>query len=350
MLNVGRRQVLAGIGAIPIAGLVCPRRAAAQAKPLKVLLNSSFSGPQAFFFLADEQGYLRQEGLEVEFFPGDGAAAVVPRIVPEGFDAGYGDLNALIELVARDPAQAPIAVYTTFNWTPLTIAVAADGPIKSPKDLEGRTINSHPDDAALRAFPALANVAGIDPAKVTVVTSDVSMRELAEDTIAGKTAGTFGFVNTIIAALASGGIDGRKSLRFIEYRDYLPDLYGNTLMVTRTLAANNPEAVRGLVRAVNLGLADTVKDLDTAIEAVAKHNPKINKAVDRARLAGTFEIEMSNPEGRTLGIGDVDDARLARSIAIVAETYGLPRVPDVKEIFSHDFLPPTEERVTSLAK
>ena len=202
MLNVGRRQVLAGIGAIPIAGLVSPRRAAAQAKPLKVLLNSSFSGPQAFFFLADEQGYLRQEGLEVEFFPGDGAAAVVPRIVPEGFDAGYGDLNALIELVARDPAQAPIAVYTTFNWTPLTIAVAADGPIKSPKDLEGRTINSHPDDAALRAFPALANVAGIDPAKVTVVTSDVSMRELAEDTIAGKTAGTFGFVNTIIAALA----------------------------------------------------------------------------------------------------------------------------------------------------
>jgi NitT/TauT family transport system substrate-binding protein len=58
---------------------------------------------------------------------------------------------------------------------------------------------------------------------------------------------------------------------------------------------------------------------------------------------------MSSAEGRTLGIGDVDDTRLARSVALVAETNGLPREPDIREVFVRDFLPPVGERVTTLA-
>ena len=35
--------------------------------PLRMQLNTFFSGPQAWFSLADERGYLREEGLEIEF-------------------------------------------------------------------------------------------------------------------------------------------------------------------------------------------------------------------------------------------------------------------------------------------
>ena len=68
------------------------------------------------------------------------------------------------------------------------------------------------------------------------------------------------------------------------------------------------------------------------------------------RLKTTLDIEMAHAEGRRIGIGDVDDVRLARSIALVAETNGLLSVPPTRNAFVREFLPPLAERVTSLAK
>ena len=199
MARMLRRHFLQS-AALALAAASPVARASGQPRPFRVLLNSSISGPQAFFFLAQDRGYMKAAGLDAAFVGGDGAAAIVPRVGPEGFDFGYGDLNALVPLVARGTADAPIAVWVAFNTTPLTIAVDADGPVKTPKDLEGRVVAGHPIDAALEVFPEFAAATGIDARAVTVRRSPASMRSLVEDMLAGKSAGVFGFVNTIIAA------------------------------------------------------------------------------------------------------------------------------------------------------
>lgn len=349
MARMQRRTFLRTAGGVLATG-VSAARLAGQGRPFRVLLNSNFSGPQAFFFLAQDRGYYTAAGLDATFVGGDGAAAIVPRIGAEGFDFGYGDLNALVPLVARNAANAPIAIYVTFNTTPLTIAVDANGPVKTPKDLEGRIVAGHPIDAALEVFPEFAGATGIDASRVTIRRSDTSMRSLVEDMLAGKSAGVFGFVNTIIASVAPAGIDGRTRLRFLEYRHHTPDLYGNALMVSRRLLAERPNDVAAFVRAVNHGLADTVTNLDAAIASVVKRDATVRADVDRPRLAGTLAMEMAHPEGRTLGIGDVDDGRLARGIALIAKSRGLPRVPAPSEIFTRACLPPKAERVTTLAR
>ena len=150
--------------------------------------------------------------------------------------------------------------------------------------------------------------------------------------------------------MAPAGIDGRSRLRFLEYRHHTPDLYGNALMASRRLLAERPDDVTALVRAVNHGLADTVTDLDAAIESVAARDRKVRKDVDKPRLAGTLAMEMAHPEGKRLGIGDVDDGRLTRGIALIAKSRGLPRVPRPDEIFTRACLPPAAERITSLAR
>ncbi len=81
-----------------------------------------------------------------------------------------------------------------------------------------------------------------------------------------------------------------------------------------------------------------------------KRDASVRADVDRPRLAGTLAMEMAHPEGRTLGIGDVDDGRLARGIALIAKSRGLPRVPAPSEIFTRACLPPQAERVTTLAR
>ena len=53
---------------------------------------------------------------------------------------------------------------------------------------------------------------------------------------------------------------------------------------------------------------------------------------------------MVTPETAKIGLGDLDDKRLAGSIATVSEAYGLKRTPDTSEVFNRSFLPPRAER------
>jgi NitT/TauT family transport system substrate-binding protein len=160
----------------------------------------------------------------------------------------------------------------------------------------------------------------------------------------------FGFVNTIIAAAAPHGVNGRKDLRFLNWAEVLPDMYGNTLFATREWLQRHPQGARGLVGASNRGLADTVKEPQAAIAALLRHAPGSDAAVNLARLRGTLDAEMAHPEGARIGIGDMDDERLSRHIAQLVRIKGLPRTPDVREVFDRSFLPPSGERIRSLAR
>lgn len=323
----------------------------AQENSYSVLLNTSYSGPVSFFLLAEDRGYFDQAGLDLEFVPGPGAAAMVPEVVHGKYDIGYGDMTALIERIARsEPNTGPVAIFTTFNSVPFTIAVDADGPIKTPKDLEGHTLSGHPMDAALVTFDMFANATGVDASKVEVVKLEDAMGDQVAAMLEGKQAdGVFGFVNTIIASVAPKGIDGKEELRFLTYAEYLPDMYGNTLFVTRELYESAPEQLPGLVQALNHGIADAIADPDAAVASVVAHNPEAIPEVNRNRLVGTLNIEMAHPEGAKIGIGDMDPERLERLIALVVESKGLPRTPSVDEVFDHSFLPPEEEKIKTLA-
>lgn len=345
MTEITRRTGLAMLTAGALASPV-----AAQTTRLKLLLNTSLSGPVSFFLLAEDRGYLRDEGLSVSFSSGGGAAVVVPQVQHGVYDAGYGDVSALIERIARGPENAgPVAVYTTFNSVPFTIAVPARGPIRTPADLKGRRLIGHPVDAALITFDLFAAATGLDATTVRIERAGSSMGSQVADMLSGQGAdGVFGFVNTIIASIAGHGIDP-KDLRFINYADHLPDMYGNTLFVTRELHTSNPAAITGMVRAFNRGLRDTVANPDAAIDALEKRTT-IRRAVDHTRLVGTLRSEMAHPEGARIGIGDMDDARLSRLIALIVRTKKLPRTPTVREVFDRRFLPPKAERITSLAR
>ena len=325
-------------------------------QPLRMQLNTFYSGPQAWFYLADERGYLRDEGLTVEFTEGDTAANTVPKMAngddKGGFDVGYGDINALISHVANGLPNAPLAVFASYNASPYTIAVPAESTIRTPQDLAGKLLAAHPQDAAMLLFPEFCKKTGLDPSTVRTVIDAAPHSAMVRELLAGKPGGwdgMFGFVNTLIAASIDAGID-QKALRYIEYHDHLPELYGMALMVTRELATAEPETVRGLLRAFNRGLVDTIADPGAAIEALAQRNTAINRESNHRRLIGTLQLEMSRAEGGMLGIGDLNDARFTRGIALLVATKNLPFHPTASDLFDRRFLPPLDERVRSLVR
>ncbi|MEI8144880.1 MAG: ABC transporter substrate-binding protein [Alphaproteobacteria bacterium] len=335
--------------ALASTGLLAAPALAQAPVRLKMVLNWRYQGPQSWFFLAQDKGYLRQAGIELEIDQGDGSGAAVGRVASGSYDMGFGDINALMVLAGRKPAPeptTPVGVYMMFNRPPFTIAVKSDGPIKTPKDLEGKTIGGPANDGALLLFPAFCKLAGVDASKVTITNMQPNLREQMLQR--NQVDGVFGFVNTIRFSAKLAGIDSDQSFRFINYGDHGMDLYSNCLIVSRKLTTERPDAVRAIVRAFNLGLADTLKDLDGAVDSVAKREPLISKVVEKERLIATLKDEMGHPEAATLGVGAPDPARLVRSIGIVREANNLPRTPGPEEIFSDAFLPPAAERITKV--
>jgi NitT/TauT family transport system substrate-binding protein len=340
---ITRRYFPAFVAAIGFAVSVAAATpaAAADTTKLKMVLNWKYQGPQGWFFLADDRGYFKAAGLDVTMDQGNGSGAPIPLVASGTYDIGFGDINALIEFAAKKPDEAPIAVYVMYNRPPFTIAVRADSPIHTPKDLEGKTLGGAAGDGALKLFPAFCKIAKIDCTKVNITNMQPNLRE--QMLMQGQVDGVFGYVNTIRFSAKLMGVDPEKQIRWINYGDYGMDLYSNSIIVSKKLVKENPAAVRGLLAAINHGLEDALKDPDAAVAAVAKREPLIKTAVERERLDATLKDEMSNPEIAKIGVGNVDTARLKRSIDILVDAEGLPRTPAVSEIFTPDFLPPTAE-------
>ena len=341
MTSISRRCALAISAAVALAAPLTAAAPASAETNLKMVLNWKYQGPQGWFFLADDRGYFKAAGLNVTLDQGNGSGAPIPLVANGTYDVGFGDINALIEFAAKKPDEAPIAIYVMYNRPPFTIAVRADSAIKTPKDLEGKTLGGAAGDGALKLFPAFCKNAKIDCSKISVTNMQPNLRE--QMLMQGQVDGVFGYVNTIRFSAKLLGVDPDKQIRFINYGDYGMDLYSNAIIVSKKLAKDNPAALRGLLAAINHGLEDTLKDPDAAVAAVAKREPLIKIPVERERLDATLKDEMSHPEIAKIGVGNVDIDRLKRSIDILVEADGLPRTPTVGEIFTPDFLPPTSE-------
>jgi NitT/TauT family transport system substrate-binding protein len=340
-----RSSLLALAAIIGLGALGTATPADAQTK-LKLVLNWKYQGPQGWFFLAEDKGYFKAEGLEVTIDQGDGSATPIPKVASGTYDIGFGDINALIEFAARKPDEAPIAVYVMYNRPPFTIAVKADSPIKTAKDLEGKTLGGAANDGALKLFPAFAKLAKIDESKITITNFQPNLRE--QMLMRGQADGVFGYVNTIRFSAKLSGIDPDKNLRWINYGDYGMDLYSNAIIFSKKFVKENPKAVQGFLRALNKAIVDSIKDPKASVEAVLKREPLIKMDIELERFDATIKDEMNHPEIATIGLGDVDDARLKKSIDILVDANKLPRTPDMKEIFTREFLPPKAERPTKL--
>jgi NitT/TauT family transport system substrate-binding protein len=336
VMNSVLRSTLLALAAAFTFSALSSAPAAAQTTKLKLVLNWKYQGPQGMFFVADDKGYFKQEGLEVTLDQGNGSGAAVPLVANGTYDVGFGDINALIELAARKPEDAPVAVYVMFNQPPFTVAVKSGSPIKTPKDFEGKTLGGAANDGALKLFPALCKLAKFDCAKVNITNMQPNLRE--QMLMNGQVDGVFGYVNTIRFSAKLMGVEDSQ-LRFINFGDYGMDLYSNAIIVSKKLVKENPKAVAGLVRAINRGLVDSLKDIDASVAAVAKREALIKIPVEKERFIQTLKDEMNHPEIARIGLGNVDPERLKKSIDILVDANSLPRTPAVSEIFTPAFLP-----------
>jgi len=159
--------------------------------PCKVMLEYFHAWPNsAGFYIAREQGWYQELGLEVELAVADPALGDgLSYVAAQRADFAITPTNRL--LVRRDAGE-PLVSVAAINHTGLeSIQTLRSSGIRRPRDLCGKRLSLNPTPRGLAMVHHLVSNDGGDPDQVILIDSGV--RELTpEELLAGKADASFG--------------------------------------------------------------------------------------------------------------------------------------------------------------
>ncbi|MCY3997620.1 MAG: ABC transporter substrate-binding protein [Rhodobacter sp.] len=299
-------------------------------------LDWKFEGPAAPYFLAIDNGYFAEEGLDVTIEAGAGSVQTIPKIATGAFPLGFGDINSMIRFLDQNPGAPVTAVMMIYDKPPFAVVGRRSLGVEAPKDLEGRKLGAPPPDGAWAQFPVFAAETGIDTAAVTVEPVGFPTREpmLADGNVDAIT----GFSFSSVVNLKRLGVPA-DDISNILMADHGLQLYGNAIIVNTDWAAANGDTVAAFLRAVAKGWAAAIADPAAGIDALMERNPALDKALEEERLMIAVEQNVVTDWVKANGMGGIDAARMDAAIVQLGQTYEFRNVPTAAAYFTDAYLP-----------
>lgn len=309
--------------------------AGAQTTPVKFSMDWAWQGSQAIWPLAQDQGCFTREKLEVTIDRGYGAGDVITKVASGVYDIGFADFNTLVQFNARNPGKRVTGVFMVYDATPTSITVLKSSGITKPADLAGKRLASPINDASRQLFPIFAQSNGLDPSRVTWISTTPELRETM---LARQQAdGTAGHMWTSLIGLQALGVKA-DDITTLLYSRWGLDLFGSALIARPAWAAERPQAVTSFIRCVVQGINGALADPRAAMAALKKRDALIDDKVESERLRLSLAVAVLTDNVKKNGMNAIDAERLKRSVALVSRIFEVPE-PRVEDIWTDQYLP-----------
>lgn len=322
------RRVVAACSAISV--LLVSSAAFAQEK-IVVLMNFTIQGDHGPFYMAKDRGYFKEAGLDVDIQRGFGSGDTVKKIVAGAADIGFADPVPVIQAVAE--GQQVKAIMGGYMQEPCALYATAEGAnIKSPKEMEGRSIGGPPGDICIVLLQPVMERAGADFSKVKVQNMDAPTRIplLAAGRI--DAAGSFSEKEVLFdKAIKAAG----KTMVTWPYSKYIEKYSVMTIAGPKMLA--KPEALRKFTLALLRGYEDAIKDPAAAAATILKAHPEFDRDYIEAS-ARTIDRVVWDPTTKSKGLGVLDARKMQSTIDLTAKYWKLPKQPAPAEVFTNEFI------------
>jgi NitT/TauT family transport system substrate-binding protein len=301
--------------------------AAAHATDVNFITDFGYNGRHSYFYVALDKGYYKSEGLNVTILRGQGSIDAIRKVASGAATIGFADAGALA--LARSNDSIPVKLLAiVYAKPPHAIFALEDSGIKTPKDLEGRTVA----DSAFSAIPLIFNVyaqaTGIDAKKVKWVSAESASLPSLLATGRVDAIGQF----TVGEPLIEASVKPRKLVR-LAYKDGGLDYYGNGIIATEQTIKDSPDLLKAFMRATLEGMRDAFANPAEAGAVLNKYHKEISPEV------GTGETELVRElavlPGRPLGA--IDEEGIKRTVDIMAKSYPMKQPVDPKDMYVSGF-------------
>jgi len=336
------RAALARAWLVSILLLTFAGSGRAETTNVKIMLDWIIQGTHAPFFVAQSKGYFKAAGVTVDALdPGKGATNVAVSVAAGVYQLGWVDLPSMIRFNAQNPAAPLIAVYMSFDASPLAVITRKDAGIRTPADLDGKRIAGGPGIAVHDTISVLLKAAHAENVKINWV--PVQAQLFGPMLKRREVDGTGGFTNSNIPAMLEIGFT-LDDLFVLKYSDFGADMYGLALVTPKKFADENPGTVRGVVKALNRGTRDTIASPQQALDILTARDTMMKPDIEKVRL--DIALGLTNtPYVASHGLSSVTAEKLKKTIDAMVEAYGLAASPDPATVYTDAFLPPAAERM-----
>lgn len=276
------------------------------------------------FYVAADKGYFAAEGIELEFdysYETDGVGLVGANKLP------FAVVSGEQVLLARAQGLPVVYVMAWFQKFPVAVIAKAGSGISQPADLKGKKIGT----------PLLngANFVGLRAllAKAGVKAEDVTIEAIGFNQVPALSAGQVDAVvvyanNEPIRLTAQG-----EKLNTIPVGDFV-SLAANGLLTNEDTLAQEPELIRGFVRALTRGIQDTIANPDEAYTLCKKYVAELkDDALEKQVLAATIDMWTTDR------IGYSNPAAWETMQATLLDAGLLTTPVDLSKAYTNSFLP-----------
>ena len=303
-----------------------------QTDKVTVQLSWFHSVEYAGFYTAIDQGFYKDENLEVTLVAGGPEVDALAEVENGNAQFGIGTGDSLVS--AKSQQRDFLALATIFRNNPLVIMSLADGNIQKPEDLAGKTIGViAPDLSTGWDVQTLALLQTLNVDKSTLNFVPINDYHGANELNAGTMDAMSGMFATNEPVQAQ--LDGNQ-LNMIYYKDYGVDVYSNVIFTTGEFASNNPDLLARFIRATLKGYQYSIENPTQAAETSLKFDPSLNLALQTATM--NAQIPFIATGDAPIGSMDVDVWETTQQILL---DFGLiPAKVDISTIYTNEYVTP----------